>query len=77
MRSRRDDVDPALAVICALELGLFGMGAVRNKRDQRRVERFADVPDGSFVWTQSRRNFQRIGVPGAGEASAGVWEQVG
>lgn len=131
MRSRRDDVDPALAVGRALELGLCGMGAVRNERDQRRVERFADVPDESFVWTRSDagfhlgrltgaaredrsneavtadlvhvrpcewlpepvdpvlvpeqvryafsrggRNFQRIGIPGSGDASARVWKHL-
>lgn len=131
MRSRRDNVDPALAIARALELGLCGMGAVRNERDQRRLERFAAVPAGVFVWTRSAvgydlgrltgphreddhpeavaadlvhvrdcdwlpdpvdpvlvpeqvryafsrggRNFQRIGLPGTGEATATVWSEI-
>ncbi|MCP2192874.1 GAF domain-containing protein [Williamsia deligens] len=36
----------------ALELGLCGMSAA-DERGVRRVERFAQVPDGSFVWTRT------------------------
>ena len=52
MRSRRDDVEPFLAVERALDEGLCGMGEVTDDRAARRLERFAAVPDGSFVWTR-------------------------
>ena len=128
MRSRRDDLDPALAVRRALELGLCGIGEPVTDRDRARLERFCAVPDRSFVWTRSAaafhlgrligscredrdataveadlvhvrscdwlpdpldpalvplqvshafsrggRNFQRIGLPGAGEATERTW----
>ena len=52
MRSRRDDVEPWLAVERALRLGLCGMGAVTDDRTARRLERFSAVAEGSFVWTR-------------------------
>lgn len=131
MRSRRDDVDHALAVRRALALGLCGVGEPLDDRAAARLERFCAVPDGSLVWTRlgdelhlgrldgpcrvdddpaarqadlvhvrpcewlgepvdpllvpeqvgyafSRggRNFQRIGLPGAAEASAKVWDHL-
>ncbi len=57
---RTDDVDPTGHVYRApmvdgvrraLELGLCGMSA-HDERGERRVDRFAEVPDGSFVWTR-------------------------
>lgn len=131
MRSRRDDVDPSLAVRRALALGMCGIGTPETERDRERVDRFCAVPDGSFVWTRSEdsfylgrlagpcreddaaaarragltqvrpcewltlpvdhalvpehvryafsrggRNFQRIRLPGAGEATARTWEML-
>ena len=131
MRSRRDDIDPRLAVERALELGLCGMGAADDVRAERRLERFVAAPEGTYVWTRgpdgfhlgrltgpcrpdeseaaaaadlvhvrpcdwidgpvdptlvpeqvsyafSRggRNLQRIGTPGAGEATQATWERV-
>jgi hypothetical protein len=52
MRSRRDDVDPFAAVERALTLGLCGMGEADDEPAARRLERFAAVPDGAFVWTR-------------------------
>ena len=53
LRSRRDDVDPALALDRAMTLGLCGFGGDSDgERLARRVERFAAVPDGAFVWTR-------------------------
>lgn len=53
MRSRRDDIDPQAAIDRALATGVVGFGdAGFNERLARRVERFADVADGSFVWTR-------------------------
>ncbi|KGI70620.1 GAF domain-containing protein [Mycolicibacterium rufum] len=50
MRSRRDDIDSHLAVERALRVGVCGFG--RFDVPERRVERFADAAEGSFVWTR-------------------------
>ena len=53
MRSRSDDFEAAATIDRALALGLVGFGeAGADERLQRRVDRFADVEDGSFVWTR-------------------------
>jgi hypothetical protein len=52
MRSRRDDVDRYAAVERALARGLCGMGEATDERAARRLRRFADAPDGAFVWTR-------------------------
>ena len=57
MRSRRDDIDPSLAVRRALDLGLCGLGAALTDRDRARLERFCAVPDGSYVWTRADTGF--------------------
>ena len=61
MRSRRDDVDPFAAVERALQLGLCGMGEVTEERAARRLHRFAQVPDGAFVWTRDGDGFTYLG----------------
>jgi len=57
MRSRRDDIDPRLAVERALELGLCGMGTTDDVRGERRLERFAAAPEGTYVWTRGPNGF--------------------
>jgi len=57
MRSRRDDIDPRLAVERALELGLCGMGTTDDVRAERRLERFAAAPEGTYVWTRGPNGF--------------------
>ena len=52
LRSRRDDVDHAAAVEWALRSGVVGVGEATDERSERRLERFAAIPDGSFVWTR-------------------------
>ena len=53
MRSRRDGIDFGATIDRALTLGLCGFGgAAHNSRLTRRIERFRDVDDGSFVWTR-------------------------
>ncbi|WP_159230261.1 GAF domain-containing protein [Mycolicibacterium vanbaalenii] len=62
LRSRRDDVDPQGAIERAHALGLCGFGGDRDpERLARRVERFADVPDGSFVWTRDAAGLYWLG----------------
>lgn len=53
MRSRDDAVDHAATLERALTLGLVGMGAARDERAERRLDRFVAVPDGSFAWTRT------------------------
>ncbi|MDT5012136.1 MAG: hypothetical protein QOH57_3753 [Mycobacterium sp.] len=57
MRSRSDAVDPTATIERALRLGRCGFGSlVNNPSDEdrlaRRIDRFAEVDDGSFVWTR-------------------------
>ncbi|MDG4663608.1 GAF domain-containing protein [Mycobacterium sp. 236(2023)] len=53
LRSRCDDIDPQLTVDRALSLGLCGFGECgHGAQMERRVERFAEVVNGSFVWTR-------------------------
>lgn len=49
MRSRRDNT---YAVERALRIGVCGMGEAGDERAERRLERFAAVRKGSFVWTR-------------------------
>jgi hypothetical protein len=62
MRSRRDDVDPAATIARARRLGLVGFGETgSDERSVRRVERFRDVPDDSFVWTRDTDGLYWLG----------------
>ncbi|GAA2071184.1 hypothetical protein GCM10009821_05990 [Aeromicrobium halocynthiae] len=53
MRSRDDRVDHDATLERALGLGLVGMGAARDERAERRLDRFVAVPDGSYAWTKT------------------------
>ncbi|KAB7759286.1 hypothetical protein MPHL21000_03460 [Mycolicibacterium phlei DSM 43239 = CCUG 21000] len=72
MRSRRDGLDPQAALERALGRGLVGFGEAgvdgpaALERLARRVERFAAVPDGSFVWTRDTDGRYRLGGGGGG-----------
>jgi hypothetical protein len=61
MRSRRDDVDPHLAVERALRIGVCGMGEATDERAERRLQRFAAVPTGAFVWTRDADGLTYLG----------------
>lgn len=62
MQSRRDDIDPRLAFDRAQLLSLCGFGEDRDpERLARRVERFAEAADGSFVWTRGGDGLYRLG----------------
>lgn len=57
MRSRDDAVEPQPAIDRARRLGLCGFGQsvsgpAEQQRLDRRVARFAELDDGSFVWTR-------------------------
>ena len=54
MRSRDDSVDVQDTIDRALRRGLVGFGCRGDDaRLERRVERFAAVAEGSFVWTRA------------------------
>lgn len=66
MRSRCDEIDLGATVDRARRLGLCGFGQrVRDRGEQgrlaRRVARFADVADGSFVWTRDADGLYWLG----------------
>jgi hypothetical protein len=66
MRSRSDDIDLRATVDRARRLGLCGFGQrVRGhgegQRLARRVARFAEVDDGSFVWTRDEDGLYWLG----------------
>lgn len=65
MRSRVDEVDAAAAVDWALAAGLVGVGMQgRPEEDDRlgaRLRRFAEVADGSFVWTRDGNGMLYLG----------------
>jgi hypothetical protein len=65
MRSRSDAIDHGAAVERALTLGLVGVGRLGAEHEQerlaRRLERFAAVPDGAFVWTRDADDLPHLG----------------
>ena len=62
MRSRRDDFDLRATVDRALAMGLVGFGdAGADERLERRIARFTDVSDGSFVWTRDTDGLYWLG----------------
>ncbi|AGB21136.1 hypothetical protein Mycsm_00691 [Mycobacterium sp. JS623] len=66
MRSRSDDVDLRTTTERARRLGLCGFGKRVRDRDEaqrlaRRVARFADIDDGSFVWTRDADGYYWLG----------------
>lgn len=64
MQSRRDDVDFAATIERARALGLCGFGGPREPSDERltrRIDRFRDVEDGSFVWTHDSDGLYWLG----------------
>ena len=62
MRSRRNDIDLQPTIDRALAMGLVGFGdAGADERLARRIDRFAEVPDGSFVWTRDTEGLYWLG----------------
>jgi hypothetical protein len=66
MRSRNDAIAPQAAIDRARRLGVCGFGqSVRGPAEQerlvRRVARFADVDEGSFVWTRDTEGWFWLG----------------
>lgn len=62
MRARdRDDVPPFAGARHGLERGLVGIGRVEGDKGMRMLRRFAELPDGTFVWTRTGDDAYRLG----------------
>jgi hypothetical protein len=62
LRSRRDDIDVRATIERAFARGVCGFGEpVHDGRRARRVGRFAEVDDGSFVWTRDADGLYWLG----------------
>ncbi|MGN6336089.1 GAF domain-containing protein [Mycobacterium sp.] len=83
MRSRHDAVEQQSAIDRARRLGVCGFGQLvsrpaEKERLARRVARFADLDEGSFVWTRDTHGWFWLGrisgdyVYDADEAAAAV-----
>ncbi|MCW2994583.1 MAG: hypothetical protein JWQ18_2078 [Conexibacter sp.] len=65
MRARDHDAAPGAGAELGLEQGVVGIG----DKTGRRLERFAELPDGSFVWTRDAEGLYHLG------AVAGPWRR--
>lgn len=61
MRPRDRDAPPGAGAEFGLEHGVVGIGDVAGAKGQRILQRFADLPDGSFVWTRVSDGTYRLG----------------
>jgi hypothetical protein len=63
MRSPCDDVSFEATIDRAKALGLCGFGGAKSDDDRlaRRIARFAEVDDGSFVWTRDADGLYWLG----------------
>jgi hypothetical protein len=62
MRARdRDDVPPFAGARHGVEHGLVGIGRVEGDKGARMLHRFAELPDGTFVWTRTGEDVYRLG----------------
>jgi hypothetical protein len=63
MRARdRDDVPPFAGARHGIERGLVGIGRVEGDKGARMLHRFAELPDGVFVWTRTGEDAYRLGM---------------
>ena len=62
MRARdRDDVAAGAGAEFGIEQGVVGIGESHGDKGSRMLRRFADLPDGSFVWTRTSDGTYRLG----------------
>lgn len=62
MRARdRDDVAAGAGAEFGVEHGVVGIGAAHGDKADRMLGRFADLPDGTFVWTRTTDGSYRLG----------------
>ena len=61
MRARDRDLPEGAGAAFGLEHGVVGIGDSHGPKGARMVERFADLPDGTFVWTRGPGGEYRLG----------------
>ena len=62
MRARdRDDVEPGAGARFGVEQGIVGIGPGSGDKAARMLHRFAELPDGVFVWTRTDDGTYRLG----------------
>ena len=61
MRARHVDVPAGAGAEYGLAHRLVGIGAGADERSARRLHRFAELPEGTFVWTRDRAGRYRLG----------------
>ena len=63
MRARdRDDVPAGAGAEYGLQAGVVGIGpAADGEKPRRMLRRFADLPEGTFVWTRDRAGMFHLG----------------
>ena len=61
MRARDRDVPEGAGAAYGVEQGLVGIGDDQGPKAARMVERFADLPEGTFVWTEVADGDYRLG----------------
>ena len=61
MRPRDRDAPQGAGAEFGLEHSLVGIGDVRGAKGERMLRRFADLPDGSLVWTRASDGSYRLG----------------
>jgi hypothetical protein len=62
MRARgRDDVPAGAGADFGIAHGVVGIGAGRGAKAERMLNRFANLPDGVFVWTRGSEGDYRLG----------------
>jgi len=62
MRARdRDDVPRGAGARFGIERGVVGIGPGSGEKAARMLHRFAELPDGAFVWTRTGDGAYRLG----------------
>jgi len=61
MRARDRDLPRGAGAAYGLEHGLVGIGDGQGPKAARMVEHFADLPEGTFVWTEVADGDYRLG----------------
>lgn len=61
MRARDHDAPPGAGARFGLEHGVVGIGSGTGEKAARMLRRFAELPDGTFVWTRTEDGLFHLG----------------
>jgi hypothetical protein len=61
MRPRDGNAPACAGASFGVEHGVVGIGVANDERSARRLHRFAELPDGVFVWTRTGDGNYRLG----------------